>query len=107
MYYLRTFKSGEGVGKSDPREKKWAEFKCACCDNLHQIDITRIKDFDFGIERKCPHCGKLNPDDRKKSIQAEIDKLTEERRRIDVMIEQKIKELDSDHKVEYDRNVFR
>jgi hypothetical protein len=50
----------------------------------------------------------LNSEDRKKNIQAEIDKLTEDKKKIDIKIEQLIKELESDTiETEFNRNLYR
>jgi len=107
MYFVRTYKSGGA--DHDPRQKTWAEFHCSICGNDHNIDVTSTyKTFDFQRERVCPHCKQLNSEDRKKNIQAEIDKLTEDKRKIDIKIKQLIKELESDTiEIEFNRNLYR
>ena len=94
MYFTRTYKSGGA--DHDPRQIHWAEFMCSVCGEESEINITyRESTFDFERERKCPHCGQLNPEDHAKSIKAAIEKLTAEKSRIEVRIEQLTQELES------------
>jgi len=92
MYFVRTYKSG---GEDwDPRQKIWAEFHCALCDEDSDIDVTRVMDtFQFDRERKCPHCGCLDADDREKNLKAQLEKLTHDKSKIEVEIEKIEREL--------------
>lgn len=98
MYFKRRYKSG---GEDyDPRQKHWAEFVCSNCDHIEDVDISggKAATFDFSRERLCPKCNTYGPDDYKKNLMAEIDKLTAARKRIDIEIEEcqrKINEVEN------------
>ena len=100
MYFNRTYKGGGA--DHDPRQKHWAEFICSSCGNVEDIDITgRSSEFDFNRVRKCPKCKALNPDDYKKNLESEIEKLSIAKNNIDIQIEEcirKIQELE-DNKI--------
>lgn len=96
MYFVRTYKSG--APDYDPRQKEWAEFHCDVCGEDSDLEVTnRTSQFDFKRERMCPHCKQTNPEDRIKNIEAQINKLTKERKRIEVEIESLIKSLEKDN----------
>lgn len=93
MYFVRTFKAG---GDHDPRQKIWAEFECTCCREKNHIDVTTMMHtFDFKRERVCPKCKKTSPEDYKKNLQKEIERLTETKQNIDIQIEEMISKLNS------------
>lgn len=69
MYYVRTFKSGGG--DHDPRQKRWAEYRCHC-GHEHQVDITRNKKFDETVDILCPSCKTMSLDDDINKIEMEI-----------------------------------
>lgn len=98
MFYMKDWYSGP---KYDPRTKHWVEYKCPCCNNLHQVDITRKNGYDMSKEIKCPHCGKLNANDSIEGLKKEIDRLTENRRAIDIQIEELERKIENnDFKIE-------
>jgi hypothetical protein len=92
MYFVKTYKSG---GEDyDPRQRTWALFKCGLCNKDNVIDITRIKDtFDFSCERRCEKCGMINSEDKILNMKAQLNKLTVEKSRIQIQIEQIEREL--------------
>lgn len=92
MYFVRTYTSG--AGDYDPRQKRWAEYHCSLCGEDSDVDITRNhRTFDFGRDRKCPHCGLINAADREANLKAQLDKLTAERSKIEVEIDRIEREL--------------
>ncbi len=94
MYFVRKFGSGLNTSRMDPRDKIFAEFKCALCGETSEIDITRTQDtFDFKRERRCKHCGLVDADDKVTNLKAELEKLTSEKTRIKVQIEKIEREL--------------
>ncbi len=93
MYYLRSYTSGGA--DYDPRQKLWAEFHCNACGENSDIDITSTRHtFQFDRERKCHHCGCVNPEDKVLNLQAQIDKLTADKERINVEIDRLCNEIE-------------
>lgn len=79
---------------TDPRCKLWAEFHCDLCDKNSWVDVTsRRASFDFERERRCSHCGQISSVDRELNLKANIDRLTQEKNRIQVQIDTLINEL--------------
>lgn len=94
MYFVRKFGSGLNKRSSDARDKIWAEFHCSLCGEDTDIDVTRVMEtFDFGVERRCSHCGMINSADREANLRAQRDKLTADKSRIEVEIERVEREL--------------
>lgn len=106
MYFVRFFMNGP---KYDARTKEWAEMKCDVCGNEHHIDVTRSKSkFEVEKEIKCPHCGMVDFEDRESQIKSKIARLTEEKSKIDVEIEQLFKEFETKTvDVEANREILR
>ena len=95
MYYVRLFGSGLDTDRFDPRDKIFAEFKCALCGGISEIDVTTTRhSFDYARERKCPKCGLVSVADKEQNLKATLEKLTTEQSRIQVQIEKTIRELD-------------
>lgn len=92
MYFVRTFKTG--CGDYDPRQKKWAVYKCSICGKETEIDITYNGTFDYSCDRRCPHCKSLGKDDRLNNIKAEIETLTEKKSEIQIKIDKLCREAD-------------
>lgn len=94
MYFVRLYGSGLDKNSTDPRHKIWAEYKCGLCGEITDIDVTSTKStFDFKRDRRCPHCKQINAEDRKQNLKAQLDKLTADKSRIEVEIEQIEREL--------------
>ena len=94
MYFVRLYGSGVDTDSTDPRDKILAEYKCALCDEITDIDVTSTKHtFDFKRDRKCPHCKQINSEDRRQNLKAQLEKLTVDKSRIEVEIEQIEREL--------------
>ena len=92
MYYVRTYTSGP---QSDPRSKIWAEFHCSVCGENSDIDVTFTSHtFQFDRERKCTHCGNLNPDDKVLNLKAQKEKLEADKVRITKEIEKLCTEIE-------------
>ena len=76
MQYIRTFTGGGA--EWDPRSKTWAEFQCECCGAFDHVDITGMSaTFNTSKPRKCKKCGQVGVADERKSIEIEINRLTE------------------------------
>lgn len=92
MYFVRTYKNG--CGDYDPRQIIWAEFHCSVCGEDTDINVTRtMTTFQFDRDRVCPHCHCLDPSDKAKNLQSQLDKLTTDKSRIEVEIEKIEREL--------------
>jgi glutaredoxin len=103
MFYLRLFGSGLDNSRSDPRDKVWAEYQCSLCGMKSEIDVTSIRhNFDFEKERQCPHCRMIDSADKEKNLKAKLEKLTIDKSRIEVQIEQLIREIDEMKNLEFD-----
>lgn len=98
MYFVQYFFAGGR--EHDPRRKEWAEFKCDVCGNKHHLEATASKKDNIRAKEhesiKCPHCGVIDFDDRKKQIESKIARLAESKSKIDIEIEQLLRELESD-----------
>lgn len=95
MYFVRKFGSGLNTISSDPRDKIFAEYKCALCGKTSEIDITRVTEsFDINRERRCPKCGQISADDKRKNLVAQIEKLTSDKSSIEVQIDKLTRELE-------------
>lgn len=95
MYFTRMFGSALNTTRRDPRDKIFAEFKCALCGETSEIDITTTQHtFDFERERRCKHCGQIDANDKALNLKAQLEKLTDDKSRIEVQIEKVIRELD-------------
>lgn len=53
----------------------------------------RMHTHNFEVERRCPKCGLIDSSDKAKNLQAQLEKLTVEKSRIEVQIEQVEREL--------------
>jgi DNA-directed RNA polymerase subunit RPC12/RpoP len=94
MFYVKLFGSGLDQSHRDPRNKIWAEYKCALCGKTSDIDVTRVMDtFDFDRDRRCTHCGQIDIVDKKINLKSQLEKLTVEKSRIEIQIERVIREL--------------
>lgn len=94
MYFVREFGSGLDTNRRDPRDKIFAEYKCALCGQLSEIDVTVTRlTFDFDRERKCPHCGQIDAEDKLMNLRANLEKLTTEKSRIQIEIDKVEREL--------------
>lgn len=97
MKFIRKFGSGVNTKSADPRDKIWAEFKCDLCNESTDIDITNvIQTFQFHVERRCPNCKQINVEDRKQNLQHQIDKLTQDKSKIEIEIQTLIDELNEE-----------
>jgi len=95
MRFKKLFGSGLDKDRRDPRDKIWAEFECTICNNNTDIDVTStMKTFQFERERKCPHCGNTNPEDKITNLKYQLEKLTEDKSRINIEIERITRELE-------------
>ncbi|MFW6272694.1 MAG: hypothetical protein ACOC2U_02805 [bacterium] len=102
MYFVRTYNAGGA--EHDPRRKLWAEFHCSLCEENTDFDITTTKHtFQFDRERKCPHCGQINSEDKFKNLQAQLDKLTEQKSKIEIEIDRIERELNENKIVSKER----
>ena len=94
MRFKRLFGSGLDKKSYDPRDKVFAEFVCDLCGKSTDIDVTRTRyTFQFDIERRCPNCGQINSADKLINLQAQIDKLTAEKTKIQVEIDRCEREM--------------
>lgn len=94
MRFVRVFGSGLNTNSTDPRDKIWAEFVCDLCGEETQIDVTSTRaTFDFARERRCPHCKQISASNKALNLQAQLNKLTSDKSRIEVQIEQIEREL--------------
>ena len=94
MYFTKLFGAGLDKNRRDPRDKIWAEFHCALCGENSEIDVTGNRNtFQFHVERRCPKCGQLNADDKAKNLKVIIERLTQEKSKIEIQIQQMIDEL--------------
>jgi DNA-directed RNA polymerase subunit RPC12/RpoP len=93
-YFVRFFGSGWKSKKPDPREKVFAEYHCSLCGEDMEIDVTGIiNQFDINRERRCKHCRQLNANDKEMNLKAQLDKLTSDKSRIQIEIDQIEREL--------------
>jgi len=93
MYYVRRYTAG-GMDY-DPRQKHWAVYHCDNCGEDVDIDITRhFETYDLSTPKKCPHCKCLDPEDHEKNLKSKIKDLTLKKNRIQIEIDQIIRELD-------------
>jgi hypothetical protein len=94
MYFTRLFGAGLDKNRRDPRDKIWAEFHCALCGENSEIDVTGNRNtFQFHVERRCPKCGQLNANDKALNLKAQLEKLTSDKSRIEIEIDQIEREL--------------
>ena len=94
MYFLREYGAGLEANRRNPLDKIWAEFKCSLCDSISEIDISMTRaTFDFDRERRCPKCGQIDANDKAQNLKATLDRLTVEKSRIEVQIDQCEREL--------------
>lgn len=96
MKFVRLYGSGLDKNRRDVRDKIWAEFHCSLCGKNHDIDVTNtMNTFQFDRERKCPSCGNIDINDKENNLKLSIEKLTQEKSRIEIQIQQLINELNN------------
>jgi hypothetical protein len=95
MYFKRFYGSGLGAeGSYDPRGKVWAEYICAVCGHVQDEDVSRTWNTTFQTrDRLCPVCRSMSSEDKVINLRAELDKLTENKSRIEVEIEKIEREI--------------
>jgi hypothetical protein len=79
---------------NDPRQKRWAIFKCQGCGHEENYDVTFKHDFDYDTPRQCPQCKTVSQSDYIKALKAKINRLTEQKSLIEIEIDQLIREAE-------------
>jgi hypothetical protein len=94
MHFVRFFGSGYNTTSSDPRNKVFAEYKCSVCGEEQEIEVTKTWKTTFQtIDKICPHCKCFSIDDKEKSLNEQLEKLTSEKSRIEIEIDKIEREL--------------
>jgi len=91
MRYTREFQSGFG---NDPRNKRYAVYKCEACGHDVWVHMPTPSTFDRR-DRPCPRCGSMGAGDRRASLEAQKRALEAERTRIDQEIAKLVAEIES------------
>ena len=66
MYFVRFFKSGGA--DYDARQRTNAEYKCVSCSHVHWEPGVNPAYLNIQNEKKCPKCGCLNLEDKKRNL---------------------------------------
>jgi predicted nucleic-acid-binding Zn-ribbon protein len=80
---------------TDPRQKKYAIYKCDVCQHEESYDVTNNPTFDYTSAKRCPNCKSLSNEEYIESLRKKIDNLTNEKNRITIQIEKLTSELES------------
>lgn len=79
---------------TDPRQKKYAIYKCDVCQHEESYDVTNNPTFDYNSVKRCPNCKSLSNEEYVDSLRKKIDNLINEKNRISIQIEKLISELE-------------
>jgi len=103
MYLFR--KTGNS-NSYDPRDNKWAVYKCDNCNHEEYINVTYNFTFDYDSPRMCPQCKTISQQDYIEALKTKINKLTEEKSKINIQIETLISELEQKTKTFKEGEVY-
>ena len=94
MYFVRFWGSGYNTTRRDVRDKVYAEYHCAVCGHNKDYDVSMTWSSSFQTRaRVCPSCGCMDEGDREKMLRSELKRLTSDKSRIEVEIDQIEREL--------------
>jgi len=91
MIFVR--KTGDS-NPHDPRQKRWAIFKCQSCGHEENYDVTNKPTFDYDTQRTCPQCKTASEEEYLQNIHSRIDRLTKQKSLLEIEIDQLIREAE-------------